>query len=205
MLSRDTEVPGSTVDMPLPTVVPGADAVALAGSPATAPSPLGAYDARLPANKGRAQDAFRQIVEDLATCAYDVVPPALPLGADDVLSYSDPVAIPPAQAVTYTIPPAAAGTCTKAGDTGNGWGVDAATPTRIRICGAKCDEYKSRPQEGLGVEPPVQGARAGGPGLLPQEGVRPDAVRSVRTRPRYGPNIIPMNGPTKTCVPVASS
>jgi hypothetical protein len=143
MLARDLEVPGSTVDVPLPVVVPGADAVAVAGSPATAPSPLGAYDARLTGNKGRAQDAFRQIVEDLATCAYDVVPPAVALGADDVLSYSDPVAIPPAQATTYTIPPAAAGTCTKAGDTGNGWGVDATTPSRIRICGAKCDEYKS--------------------------------------------------------------
>lgn len=143
MLARDTEVPGSTVDAPLPVVVPGADAVALAGSPATAPSPPGAYDARLAGNKGRAQDAFRQIVEDLATCAYDVVPPAVALGADDVLSYSDPVAIPPAQATTYTIPPAAPGTCTKAGDTGNGWGVDATTPSRIRICGAKCGEYKS--------------------------------------------------------------
>jgi hypothetical protein len=143
MLARDTEVLGSTVEAPLPVVVPGADAVAVAGSPATAPSPLGAYDARLTGNKGRAQDAFRQIVEDLATCAYDVVPPAVALGADDVLSYSDPVAIPPAQATTYTIPPAAAGTCTKAGDTGNGWGVDATTPSRIRICGAKCAEYKS--------------------------------------------------------------
>ena len=142
MLSRDTEVAGSTAEAPLPAIVPGADAVAIAGSPATAPSPLGAYDARAPASKGRAQDAFRQIVEDLATCAYDV-PATAALGADDVLSYSDPVAIPPAQPVTYTIPPAAAGTCTKAGDTGNGWGVDAATPTRIRICGAKCDEYKS--------------------------------------------------------------
>jgi len=142
MLSRDTEVPGSTVEMPLPVVVPGADAVALAGSPATAPSPLGAYDARLTGNKGRAQDAFRQIVEDLATCAYDL-PTGVALGVDDVLSYSDPVAIPPAQVTTYTIPPAAAGTCTKAGDTGSGWGVDATTPSRIRICGAKCDEYKS--------------------------------------------------------------
>lgn len=143
MLARDPDVAGSSAEVPLPAVVPGADAVALAGSPAAAPTPLGAYDARAAANKGRAQDAFRQVVEDLATCAYDVIPPALPLGADDVLSYSDPVAIPPAQATTYTIPPAAAGTCTKAGDSGNGWGVDALTPTRIRICGAKCDEYKS--------------------------------------------------------------
>lgn len=139
MLSRDPDAGGSATD-PQPTIVPGADAVAIAGSPATAPAPLGAYDARI--SKGRAQDAFRQIVEDLATCAYDL-PSGVALGVDDVLSYSDPVAIPPAQVTTYTIPPAAAGTCTKAGDTGNGWGVDALTPTRIRICGAKCDEYKS--------------------------------------------------------------
>jgi hypothetical protein len=142
MLSRDPDVPGSTVEAPLPAVVPGADAVALAGSPATAPTPLGAYDARAPANKARAQDAFRQIVEDLATCAYDP-PTGVTLDADSVLSYSDPVAIPPAQAATYTIQPAAAGTCTKAGDTGNGWGFDAAKPSRIRVCGQACTDYRN--------------------------------------------------------------
>lgn len=141
MLARDPDVAGSTAEMPLPPIVPGADAVALAGSPDTAPTPLGAYDARAIANKGRAQDAFRQVVEDLATCAYDV--PGTALAPDAILSYSDPVAIPPAQPATFTIPPAAAGTCTKAGDTGNGWGVDGNVSTRIRICGAKCDEYKA--------------------------------------------------------------
>ena len=142
MLARDPDVAGSSAEVPLPAVVPGADAVALAGSPATAPAPLGAFDARATANKGRAQDAFRQIVEDLATCAYD--PPAgVTLGADDVLSYSDPVAIPPAQVATFTIQPAPAGTCTKAGDTGNGWGFDAVTPTRIRVCGQACTDYRS--------------------------------------------------------------
>lgn len=141
MLARDPDAGGSA-EAPLPMSVPGADAVALAGSPATAPAPLGAYDARATANKGRAQDAFRQIVEDLATCAYDL-PAGVTLDADAVLSYSDPVAIPPAQRATYTIPPAAPGTCTKAGDTGDGWGVDAVTPSRIRICGAPCTDYKS--------------------------------------------------------------
>lgn len=138
MLARDPDAGGSA-EAPLPAPVPGADAVAAAGSPSTLATPLAAYDARAAMQKGRAQDAFRRIVEDLATCAYDV---SVPLGSDDVLSYSDPVATPPTQATTFTIPPAAAGTCTKAGDPGNGWGIAPGNPTRVHVCGAKCDEYK---------------------------------------------------------------
>lgn len=136
LLARDPDVAGSTAGAPLPLDVPSANDVAAAGSPSTAATPLAAYDARAAANKGRAQEAFRQVVEDLATCAYDV-PGAL--GDGDELSYSDPIGL---QNTLYVVKPAAPGTCTSAAGTGDGWGVDATTPTRIRICGQSCTTYR---------------------------------------------------------------
>lgn len=136
MLARD-DLQGGTADAPVPSSgnVAGANAVASAGRPG-----FGAFDARASSEKKKAQEAFQRVVEDLATCAYDV---DAPLAADDQLSYSDPVALPPIQPSFAVVKPAAPGTCTSATGTGNGWGVDASSPQRIRICGQACADYRT--------------------------------------------------------------
>jgi hypothetical protein len=115
-----------------PPDVPGAEMVAEAGA---APG-TGAhyYDARK--DKQPALDALRKIIDDLATCAYDV--PMDP-GATAVLSYSDPLALPGPQPAFKTI--AHDGACTSDGATGNGWGYNA-TLKRVFVCGDACQGYR---------------------------------------------------------------
>lgn len=137
LLARD-DSSGGTADAPIPAVVPNALEVAHAGSPGTLN--LGAFDARAAAKKGVAQDAFRTVVEQIATCAYDA---NTALGPDDVLAYSDPVAFPPVDKKPHIVKPAAAGSCTTDGGPGDGWGAEPAKPTRIHICGNACTEYRA--------------------------------------------------------------
>jgi hypothetical protein len=139
ILTRDDSA-GGTADAPIPAVIPNAAAVAQAGSPTGLN--LMEFDARTPANKSKAQDAFRTVVEQIATCAYDIDPSQPPLGADDNLTYSDPISIPPSQAALYVVKPAAPGTCTTDGGPGDGWGAEATNPRRIHICGTSCTKYR---------------------------------------------------------------
>lgn len=96
----------------------------------------GFWDARSAANKHVALDAQNQIVKDLATCVYDVEPPKTMPGAGAVLSYSDPLT-----GTVKTI--AKADGCTSDGAAVNGWGIDATQPTRVRICGQACADYRA--------------------------------------------------------------
>lgn len=117
-----------------PPAVPGAQSVAEAG--AKPGSSARAFDARK--DKTQAAEVLRKIIDDLATCAYDVT--ADP-GNDAVLTYSDPVAVPAAQQKPfYSIGHDAA--CTTDGAVGNGWGYNA-TSKRIYVCGKACEDYRS--------------------------------------------------------------
>jgi hypothetical protein len=111
-------------DTSAPDPVPTANALAVAGGTSQA------YDARLKSNQAEAQRAFRDVVNELATCVYDV-PTALK--DDQVLSYSDPVGNR-----TLTISHDAA--CNGPGAGGNGWGADGAG--RIYVCGQSCTDYR---------------------------------------------------------------
>jgi hypothetical protein len=101
--------------------------LATAGSDPAAPQPL--YDARF--DKEPARQAFRAIVNDLATCVYDAPAPLLD---SQVLSYSDPVT-----GTTVLIKHAAG--CTSAKSTESGWGMEASTG-RVVVCGAACTDYR---------------------------------------------------------------
>ena len=131
LLARDQFV---TPEPDPPPFLPGAQTLAEAGAPAG--SGAHAFDARK--DKDQANDALRKIVDDLATCAYDVATPPEP---DRILTYSDPVAIPGLNQPAF-VSIANDPTCTAAGTTGNGWGYDAATK-RIHVCGQACTSYRS--------------------------------------------------------------
>ncbi|MDB4943799.1 MAG: hypothetical protein JWP97_3333 [Labilithrix sp.] len=108
------------------------------GDPAAGPSAR-SYDSRN--DQLVANDALRKIIDELATCAYDV--DAAP-AADAVLSYSDPTALGPAPAF-YNIAHDAA--CTSNGGGGNGWGsapVQGTTKHRIYVCGDACTAYRDK-------------------------------------------------------------
>ncbi len=119
-----------------PPFLPGAQTLAEAGAPAG--SGAHAFDARK--DKDQANDALRKIVDDLATCAYDVDPAKAPTD-DVVLTYSDPVAIPAANQPAFASIVHDA-TCTADGTTGNGWGYNATTH-RIHVCGQACTSYRT--------------------------------------------------------------
>jgi hypothetical protein len=130
MLSRN--LPNGKVD----DFVPGSTELADAGE---GKGGLGKFfDAR--SSKVVAQDAFQAVVNDLATCVYDVVPPTPRPKAGDILSYTDP--IDPA-APTVTLPFNAA--CDAEQKEGVGWGVDTtgANPNRVYICKDSCGPYRN--------------------------------------------------------------
>lgn len=140
MLARqDNEDPNLPVGAPggVPILVE-ADQLAQAGS--TLPQIPAAFDARRPADKARGQDAFRRVVEDLATCAYDVEPGIQPPAADAVISFSDPIPGPPSLKSVFTVKNDPA--CNADGANANGWGADATNNRRIRLCGQACTDYR---------------------------------------------------------------
>lgn len=123
MLARNLQV----VDPHAP--VPGSNELAVAGG-----TP-GAYDAR--ASKSPAQDAFQSIVNDLATCVYDVADAALRPKLGDVLTYSNPI---DPSAPTVSLPFNAA--CSSEAAEGAGFGIDATNDKRIYLCKASCNAYR---------------------------------------------------------------
>jgi hypothetical protein len=128
LFARDNTLP----DVPMPPIPPDSIEVSSGGQ---AGPPTRFFDARK--NKIAASDALRKIVDDLATCAYDV--PNDP-GATSVLTYSDPIAIPAGgQKPFQTINHDAA--CTSDGAAGNGWGYNTTTK-RVHVCGQACTKYR---------------------------------------------------------------
>lgn len=121
MLARDNQLPADTV-------LPGANELAIGGGTDFA------YDAR--ANKSNAQDAFQRIVNDLATCVYDVPTAAERPAAGQSLSYSDPVA-----GSTVVLPFNAS--CNSQTANASGWGVDPTNDKRVYLCGDSCTGYRS--------------------------------------------------------------
>lgn len=119
-----------------PAALPGAQTLADAGSVPGSTTHL--FDARK--DKNQATDALRKIVDDLATCAYDI-PVSDPPADDVILTYSDPTAIPAAnQPAFYSITRDAA--CTSDGANANGWGYNTTTH-RIHVCGQACTAYRN--------------------------------------------------------------
>jgi hypothetical protein len=123
MLARNLQV----VDPSAP--VAGSSELAVAGG-----TP-GAYDAR--SSKSPAQDAFQSIVNDLATCVYDVADAATRPQAGNVLSYSDPI---DPTAPTVSLPFNAA--CSTEAVNGEGFGLDPVNNKRIYLCKTSCDAYR---------------------------------------------------------------
>ena len=124
MLARDTPNGDNAV---LPT---GANELAANGGT------VHVYDAR--ESKSAAQDAFQTVVNDLATCVYDVSPPQTRPDADSTLSYTDP--INPAAKTTKL---AFNGACTTEQIDGEGFGVDATNTNRVYLCKASCEVYRN--------------------------------------------------------------
>lgn len=124
MLARNLQV----LDPAAP--VPGSMELAIAGG-----TP-GAYDAR--SSKSPAHDAFQSIVNDIATCVYDVSDAATRPKAGEVLSYSDPI---DPSAPTVTLPFNAA--CSTENAPGAGFGVDATNDKRVYLCKSSCDAYRN--------------------------------------------------------------
>ncbi len=116
-----------------PPVLPGAQTLADAGTLPGSSTHL--FDARK--DKNQAIDALRKIVDDLATCAYDIAeaPPD-----DVVLTYSNPVAIPAANQPAFSSITRDAA-CTSDGAAANGWGYNATT-RRLHVCGQACTSYR---------------------------------------------------------------
>ncbi len=123
MLARDTPAGDNT------TIPPGAVELAVAGGTERL------YDARQ--SKGAAQDAFQTVVNDIATCVYDTVPPQLRPAQDATLSYTDPVD-PGAKTVSIAFNAA----CSTEQVDGAGFGLDATNPNRVYLCKASCDAYR---------------------------------------------------------------
>lgn len=92
------------------------------------------YDARK--DKAPAQDALQRVINDLATCIYDVESADARPKSEDSLSYSDPVTYS-----TVVIPFDAS--CNGQGTGGSGWGLDASNPKRLFVCGTSCDDYRA--------------------------------------------------------------
>jgi hypothetical protein len=123
MLARDNQNPDTSV------VPPGSNELAVAGGTEHV------FDART--SKGPAQDAFQTVVNDLATCVYDVIPPQTRPTAQSMLSYTDPIE---PGAKTTTLP--FNGACTTEQVEGSGFGLDATNPNRVYLCKTSCEEYR---------------------------------------------------------------
>ena len=125
-----------------PTPIMGADALASAGSGGTLTT---AFDAR-GSNQKVASKAFQTIVEDLATCVYDV-PTAL-VKETNVLSYQDPLA--PLNGKKKIVFNAGCNDGTVANTSNSGWGRSATVlpnnMTRIVMCGDGCKGYRDTRQ-----------------------------------------------------------
>jgi hypothetical protein len=119
-----------------PTAPPPEQSAGFGNELAIAGGTTQAYDGRSDRNQGVA--AFQQIVKDIATCVYDIQP-GQTLRDGAVLSYTDPIT-----GITHTVTPSATPCDSDAtATTGDGWGRDAANPSRIRICGQACNDYRS--------------------------------------------------------------
>lgn len=114
-----------------------AEAAQLAAQGADASSPGIPYDARK--DKKAGLDAFRKVVEDLATCAYDV--DTAPLDTDK-LSYSDPLSLAQPGEAPKVATIAFNAACNSNTATAPGWGRDATNPKRVRVCGEPCTKYR---------------------------------------------------------------
>lgn len=105
--------------------------LASAGSDPLAPRSV--YDARF--SKGPAQQAFRAIVNELATCVYNAPPPpAAPEDTPQFLTYTDPVTGETRRILR-------ADGCTSVKSTVAGWGTD--ETGRVIVCDAACRDYRS--------------------------------------------------------------
>lgn len=124
MLARDTPNGDSKV------IPPGANELAVAGGTERL------FDAR--ESKAAAQDAFQTVVNDLATCVYDVNPPQSRPGAESTLSYTDPIN-PGAKTTALKFN----GACTTEAIDGEGFGLDGTNPNRVYLCKASCEGYRS--------------------------------------------------------------
>jgi hypothetical protein len=122
--SDDPNVPGSNA------FVPGSNELAVAGGTERV------FDAR--SSKVVAQDAFQAVVNDLATCAYDVTGTTPRPKQGDILSYTDPID-PAAPTVNLAFNP----TCSVEQSAGEGFGVDPVNASRVYFCKASCDKYRA--------------------------------------------------------------
>lgn len=123
-----TKAPGTDLNSPLEA---GVYALAAAGSP-TPPNP----DAR--GTKKNAKDAFQQVINTLATCVYDVDDDASAPGANDTISFSNPV-----ENKTEKFPANPA--CSGENLPGTGWGYGASPSVgkkRIYLCADTCGKYR---------------------------------------------------------------
>jgi hypothetical protein len=128
ILARDFDAPAPADGDPV--VIPaGAQELAEAGGTGRV------YDARK--SKGIAQDSFQAVVNDLATCVYDVIPPQTRPDAQSTLSYTDPI---DHAAATKTLAFNAA--CTTENVSGEGFGLDATNPNRAYLCQDSCTKYR---------------------------------------------------------------
>lgn len=121
LLARDNQLPA---EQPLP----GSFELAIEGGTSIL------YDARK--DKAPAQDALQRVVNDLATCIYDVANASERPKAGDSLSYSDPI--------TYsTVVVPFDESCNGQGTGESGWGLDPSNPKRLFVCGTSCDDYRA--------------------------------------------------------------
>jgi hypothetical protein len=125
MLARDIGNPNPDVSF----VPPGSNELAVAGGTGHV------YDAR--SNKGPAQDAFQQVVNDLATCTYDTSAGQTRPGDQSTLSYTNPID-PTAKTVAIKFNAA----CNTEAVAGEGFGPDPTNPNRAYLCKKTCDDYR---------------------------------------------------------------
>ena len=129
ILARDVDDPAPPADS-APVVIPdGAQTLAEAGGTGRV------YDARK--SKATAQDSFQAVVNDLATCVYDVVEAQTRPDAQSTLSYTNPI-----DSTAKTTSIAFNGNCTTEQVDGVGFGADPVNPTRIYLCRKTCDDYR---------------------------------------------------------------
>lgn len=86
----------------------------------------------IPADSNQAENAIKRLLNDLTTCVLE----GAGVEATAKLSYTAPDT-----GHSHSIDAAAAGTCTKVGDPGNGWGFD--SKGRIILCGQACSDYQT--------------------------------------------------------------
>ena len=124
-----------------PDPLPDAIALAVAGSSTDPAKQIGPFDAR-GGNQAAASNAFRAIVEDLATCVYDV--PTTQVADSKFLAYQDPLNPLPAGKKSIAFD---AG-CNEANADNaavSGWGRGQVIggKTRLFLCGDACGGYRT--------------------------------------------------------------